>query len=98
MPSATGWLASLVQWEFNVPQAASDLTSAHRPEYPDGLTEREVEVLRIMAAGRSNSEIAEDLVLSIRTVERHITSIYTKANARNRAGATAYAFSHGLAG
>ena len=66
------------------------------PEYPDGLTQREAEVLRLMAAGRSNSEIAEELVLSIRTVERHITSIYTKANARNRAGTTAYAFSHGL--
>ena len=90
-------MGHLTQKLVALPQQAQS-TSAHRPEYPDGLTEREVEVLRIMAAGRRNSEIAEDLVLSIRTVERHITSIYTKANARNRAGATAYAFSHGLAG
>ena len=68
------------------------------PVYPDGLTQREVEVLRLIALGKSNREIAEELVLSIRTVERHITNIYAKINARGRAGATAYALSHGLAG
>jgi len=42
-----------------------------RARYPDGLTEREVEVLRLISAGHRNDEIAEQLVLSVRTVERH---------------------------
>ena len=76
----------------------AELASAHRREFPDGLTEREVEVLRLVSMGRSNSEISEELALSIRTVERHITNFYGKIHARGRAEATAYAFSHGLAG
>jgi ATP/maltotriose-dependent transcriptional regulator MalT len=67
-----------------------------KTEYPDGLTEREVEVLRLVAAGMSNSEIAEKLVLSIRTVERHISNIYSKTDTHGRADATAFAFTHGL--
>jgi len=51
-----------------------------------------VEVLRLVAAGRSNHEIAEDLVLSERTVARHITNIYGKTGANSRADATAYAY------
>jgi DNA-binding CsgD family transcriptional regulator len=67
------------------------------PAYPDGLTEREVDVLRLIAAGRSNREIADELVLSVRTVERHITNLYGKIDARGKADATAYALGHGLA-
>jgi DNA-binding CsgD family transcriptional regulator len=67
------------------------------PVYPDRLTRREVDVLRLIAEGASNSEISERLVLSIRTVERHITNVYNKINARGRADATAYAMRHGLA-
>ena len=70
----------------------------HPPEYLDGLTEREVEVLRLVTVGKSNHEIGNELVLSIPTVERHITNIYAKIHARGRADATANAFSHGLAG
>ena len=55
-----------------------------------------MEVLRIIALGRSNQEIAAELVLSLRTVERHITNIYGKINARGRTGATAYALGHDL--
>jgi len=66
------------------------------PTYPDGLTQREVEVLCLIATGKSNSEIAEALVLSVRTVERHITNIYAKINARGRADATSYAIGQGL--
>ena len=66
------------------------------PAYPDSLTEREVEVLRLIAAGNSNREIANDLVLSVRTVERHITNVYGKIRARGRADATLYALAHGL--
>jgi len=66
------------------------------PRYPDGLTEREGEVLKLIAAGRSNREIAGELVVSIRTVERHITNIYAKIGARGKADATAYALRHAL--
>jgi DNA-binding CsgD family transcriptional regulator len=65
---------------------------------PAGLTAREAEVLRLVAQGRTNREIAEELFLSVATVERHITNIYGKIDARGRADATAYAFTHGLAG
>lgn len=64
------------------------------PAYPDGLTKREVEVLRLIATGLSNREIGTELVLSTRTVERHITNIYGKISARGRADATAYALGH----
>ena len=73
-------------------------TSAAQP-YPDDLTERELEVLRLIAAGKSNQEIAQDLVLSLRTVERHISNIYQKIGATGRiarATATAYALRLGL--
>jgi DNA-binding CsgD family transcriptional regulator len=66
------------------------------PDVPDGLTARETEVLRLVASGRSNREIAEELVLSVRTVERHVTNLYAKIGARGKADATAYAFRHGL--
>lgn len=66
------------------------------PALPDGLTNREAEVLRLIAVGRSSRDVAEELVLSIRTVERHITNIYGKINARGRADATAYALGHDL--
>jgi predicted ATPase/DNA-binding CsgD family transcriptional regulator len=61
-----------------------------------GLTAREAEVLRLVARGQSNKEIAAELVLSVRTVERHITNLYGKIDARGKADATAYAFKHGL--
>ena len=63
---------------------------------PDGLTRREVEVLRLLAAGQTNQEIAQTLYLSVRTVERHVANIYGKIGARGRATATAYALAHGL--
>jgi DNA-binding NarL/FixJ family response regulator len=67
--------------------------------YPGHLTEREVEVLRLIAAGKSNQEIASELVLSLRTVERHISNIYQKIGATGkvgRASAATYALTHGL--
>jgi predicted ATPase/DNA-binding CsgD family transcriptional regulator len=78
------------------PEAPAGATE--RPLPPtDGLTRREIDILRLLAAGRSNREIAADLSLSARTVERHITNIYGKIDARGRADATAYAFHHALA-
>jgi DNA-binding NarL/FixJ family response regulator len=61
------------------------------------ISAREAQVLRLIAGGRSNREIADDLVLSVRTVERHITNLYAKIGARGKADATAYALRHGLA-
>ena len=66
------------------------------PPLPNGLTAREAEVLALLAQGSSNREIAEALVLSIRTVERHVCNIYTKIDAHGRAAATAYALANRL--
>jgi DNA-binding CsgD family transcriptional regulator len=63
---------------------------------PGGLTEREVEILRLLAEGTSSPVIADELVLSIHTVERHIANIYTKIGVHTRVEATAYAFRHDL--
>jgi DNA-binding CsgD family transcriptional regulator/pimeloyl-ACP methyl ester carboxylesterase len=60
------------------------------------LTPREMEVLRLIAAGGTSSEISRELGLSIRTVGRHITNIYDKIGARTRSEATAYALRHGI--
>jgi DNA-binding NarL/FixJ family response regulator len=62
-----------------------------------GLSPREVDVLRRIAAGESNGEIAQHLQVSINTVERHVTNLYRKIDARSRAEATAFAIRNGLA-
>ena len=67
------------------------------PTLPDDLTTREVEVLRLIAAGLSNTEIAAALVLSAATVKTHINHIFQKTGARDRAQAVRYAYQHGLA-
>jgi DNA-binding NarL/FixJ family response regulator len=64
---------------------------------PDGLTAREVEVLRLVAAGQSNPQIATALFLSHKTVQRHLSNIFTKTGATSRTAAAAYAFEHQLA-
>jgi pimeloyl-ACP methyl ester carboxylesterase/DNA-binding CsgD family transcriptional regulator len=61
-----------------------------------GLTEREAEILALVAGGSSNERIARALTISTRTVERHIGNIYLKIGAHNRAEATAYAFRHAI--
>jgi DNA-binding CsgD family transcriptional regulator len=63
----------------------------------DGLSHRELEVLRLIAAGRSNAQIAEALVISPNTVGRHVSNIFDKIGAANRAEAAAYALRHGVA-
>ena len=74
----------------------SESPSGAKLVYPDHLTAREVEVLRLIAAGRTNLEISRELVLSLRTVARHITNIYGKIGARSKVDATSYAIRHGL--
>jgi DNA-binding CsgD family transcriptional regulator len=63
---------------------------------PDGLTAREVEVLKLVAAGLTNRAIAERLVISDKTVARHVSNIFTKLDLSSRSAATAYAYEHGL--
>jgi len=62
----------------------------------DGLTAREVEVLRLIASGKTNRRIATDLHISEKTVARHVSNIFTKLDLSSRAAATAYAFKHQL--
>jgi pimeloyl-ACP methyl ester carboxylesterase/DNA-binding CsgD family transcriptional regulator len=78
------------------PPPQSSETATREPDLASSLTARELEVLRLIANGQTNSEIATELVLSMRTVARHITNIYGKIGARGRADATAYAIRHGL--
>jgi DNA-binding NarL/FixJ family response regulator len=61
-----------------------------------GLTERELQVLRLLATGKTNHAIATDLVLSEKTVHRHVSNIFTKLDVSSRAAATAYAYRHRL--
>ena len=68
-----------------------------RPALPGGLTGREAEVLALVAAGRTNREIAETLVVSHKTVARHLSNIFAKLGVRSRTQAAAYAYEHGLA-
>jgi DNA-binding NarL/FixJ family response regulator len=63
---------------------------------PGGLSPREVEVLRLVAAGRSNPEIAAQLVLSEKTVARHLSNIFTKLDVGSRTSAAAFAYEHHL--
>ena len=66
------------------------------PAYPAGLTTREVEVLRLVAAGLTDAQVAEHLVISVRTVNKHLTSIYNKLGVSSRAAATRFAVEHHL--
>jgi DNA-binding NarL/FixJ family response regulator len=67
------------------------------PTYPHDLTAREVEVLRLVAAGASNQEIADTLVISERTVNSHLVHIFNKLGVNSRAAAAAFAIRHKLA-
>ena len=71
-----------------------DLAATTPVGVTDRLSPREIEVLRLVAAGKSNQGIADELVLSIRTVERHINHIYAKVGVHTKAQATAYALRH----
>jgi DNA-binding NarL/FixJ family response regulator len=63
---------------------------------PGGLSQREFEILRLVAAGNTNRAIAEGLTLSERTVDRHVSNIFGKLGVSTRAAATAYAYEHHL--
>jgi DNA-binding CsgD family transcriptional regulator len=79
------------------PAAAGRRRRSGREARVAGLSNRELEVLRLVAEGLTNREIARALFLSEKTVARHLTTIFTKMGVENRAGATAFALRHGLA-
>jgi HD-GYP domain-containing protein (c-di-GMP phosphodiesterase class II) len=72
--------------------------ATRRPARPAGLTTREVEVLRLLARGLSNRQIAEHLVIARKTANHHVEHIYAKTGTTNRALASLFAASHGLIG
>lgn len=74
----------------------SNARPATLPAYPDGLTNREAEVLALIASGMTSKAIAAELFISIETVSRHISNLYRKIGASGRAEATAYAIRAGL--
>jgi len=77
--------------------AAADVPAAALPRLPAGLTERELDVLRLLAAGRTKREIASDLVISPSTVHTHTVHIYAKCGVSTRAALAMFAMQHGLA-
>ena len=76
---------------ISTPQITSTVPPSLTPIIPKGLTQREVEVLRLIAQGLSDTQIAEKLVISRRTVNTHITSIYRKIEVSSRSSAVRYA-------
>jgi DNA-binding NarL/FixJ family response regulator len=69
--------------------------AARTPQLPDPLSPRELEVVRAVARGRTNAEIAAELFVSLSTVKTHLTNIQTKLSARNRVEIAAWAWEHG---
>jgi DNA-binding CsgD family transcriptional regulator len=90
------------RWVFRQLGAAHDLAAvdqllSNRPaQIPGGLTGRELEVLRLVASGKTNRAIAAELFLSEKTVARHLSNIFTKLGITSRSAATAFAFQHDL--
>jgi DNA-binding CsgD family transcriptional regulator len=102
-PDTAAMELDAARWAFRQLGATPDvirveaLLRGAAPPVAGGLTAREVEVLRLVAAGKTNRAIAADLFLSERTVDRHVSNIFTKLGVSSRAAATAYAVEHDLA-
>lgn len=77
--------------------SSPETTTPPSNTYPAGLTARQVQVLRLLARGMTNGEIASALGLSQKTVAHHLTHIFNKTGSENRAAAVAFAVHHGLA-
>jgi DNA-binding NarL/FixJ family response regulator len=78
--------------------AAGHRVPRTRAEQLAGLSEREIEVLRLLACGHSNRQMAQQLTISARTVDHHIRHIYAKIGVSTRAAATMFAMQHHLVG
>ena len=92
--------ALAAQGQETTPSVATVVTApatVSTPGYFAGLTAREVEVLRLVARGRTNTNIADELGLSEKTIAHHLTHIFNKTGSENRAAAAAFAIRHGLA-
>ena len=76
---------------------AKEAGAERRATLPNGLTEREAEVLALVAAGSTNRQIADALFLSQKTVARHLSNIFTKLDVTTRTAAARFAFDHGIA-
>ena len=76
--------------------AVADLDRLRGARHDSGLSEREREVLALLATGKTNREIAAALVISQHTANRHVENIFAKLGVTSRAAATAHAFQHGL--
>jgi DNA-binding NarL/FixJ family response regulator len=87
-PSVTGRVLALAR-EAGVPHRRAGARA-------EELTERELQVLRQMAVGATNAEIAHTLVISVATVKTHVGSLFLKLGARDRAAAIVYAYQHGI--
>jgi DNA-binding NarL/FixJ family response regulator len=96
-------------WEFDAARGVFDglgagpdvtrvdlLTARPEAAAAHGLTQREQQVLRLVARGATNRSIAAELVLSERTIDRHVSNIFAKLRVSSRAAATAYAYEHDL--
>jgi DNA-binding NarL/FixJ family response regulator len=77
-------------------QGATEALLGDGSALPGGLTPREAEVLRLVASGKTDRDIAVELVISEHTVGRHLQNMYAKLGVTSRAGATAFAFEHAL--
>jgi DNA-binding NarL/FixJ family response regulator len=82
---AVPWLARLADQSANA-----------SPQRVGSLSERETQVLRLLAAGKTNRAIAAELFISEKTVARHVSNIFDKLDVSSRSGATAWAFQHNL--
>jgi DNA-binding CsgD family transcriptional regulator len=101
LSSAEYALASERGRQMTVEQVIADQTQARQsvpsPRVrPAGLTRREVEVLRLVATGMTNAEVADRLVVSPRTIDAHLLSIYGKLEIKSRSAATRFAVEHGI--
>ena len=95
---AIGWALGVFERLGATLEAARTVDLLSGRSAPAGLTSREVEVLRLVAAGKSNREISNELFLSVKTVARHLSNIFFKIDVSSRTAAAAYAYEHGLIG
>ncbi len=91
------WLDPVVTPRVLARQRGRDGTPVYEPGPDDRLTDRENDVLLLMATGRTNAEIADELIVGVATVKTHVSSIFMKLGVRDRAGAIVHAYRTGVA-